>query len=321
MKKFRLTIAIPTFDRPNELLRLISQLKKFLENKDWNLIVYDNDSSSFPDLQISDYENAKIIKRKFNIGPIANILRIFEECESDWLMIIGDDDEVRSNFYENVMEIISRYDCEQDFVAFKFKSELNPYQQEKVINNIDEYFYYNSEPEQFGASALISTWLYRVRPLKPYIRHAYLNAGLQIPHIIPVLEAMRHDQKKIIYLNVDPIKWNPGSTTSTWSFGRTYSLMLMNFIIYPLAGEGNNLKYILKGVIGNSIRNLLGFLLKLNYSIPKENFNNILVIFLIQGPKYFMASLLFLSLRPLFGIKIIKSMVDDKLGHSDTSRM
>ena len=321
MKNFKLTIAIPTFNRPVELLRLVRQLKFFLENKDLNLIVFDNDSNDLPDLEISGYENAKIIKRKFNIGPIANILRIFEECDSDWLMIIGDDDEVSSNFYDIIMAVIGRYDYDKDFVAFKFKSELNPNQQEKIINNVEEYFVYNSTPEQFGASALISTWLYKVNSLKPYIRHAYLNAGLQIPHITPVLEAIKHEQKKILYLTMDPVKWNPGSATSTWSFGRTYSLMLMNFLIYPLAGENKNMKYILNGVVGISIKNLLGFLLKLHFSIPKKNFDNVMMSFIFQGPKYFIASLVFLILRPFLKIKHIKSVINHKLGHSDTSRM
>jgi len=321
MNIFKLTIAIPTFNRPNELTRLVSQLRKFLDNKDLNLIIYDNDSNDFPDLGISAYENVKIVKRKFNIGPIANILRIFEECESEWLMIIGDDDEVCDNFYEVVMEAIGNYDYDKDFIAIKFRSELNPYQQEKIINNIEEYFYYNSTPEQFGATALISTWLYRVSSLKRFIRHAYLNAGLQIPHIIPVMEAVKNDKKKVIYLKANPVKWNTGSPSSTWSFGRTYSLMLMNFLIYPLAGEDNNMKYILNGVIGSSIKNLLGFLFKLNYAIPKKNFDNVLMIILIQSPKYFISTLVFLSLRPLLRIKYIKSKIKHKLGNDDTSRM
>lgn len=107
MKK--LTIAIPTYNRNetlNEcLIRLLPQL-----NDHCQLTILD-DNSLHP---VSD-STAKVLARfpavdievrrnRWNIGLVANVLRCFEYCNTEWIWVPGDDDLFLSDAIEKIFE-------------------------------------------------------------------------------------------------------------------------------------------------------------------------------------------------------------------------
>ena len=97
-----LTIAIPTYNRPekvkNTLIKLIPQV-----NANVRILILDNCS----DVDIKNYleeiisesnlENINVIRHRTNIGADANFARLFELCNTPYIWTLGDDDRVIDN--------------------------------------------------------------------------------------------------------------------------------------------------------------------------------------------------------------------------------
>lgn len=93
-----LTIAVPTYNRPDSLHSLLSTLSEATQKyPQVQILVSDNHSPSPTPEILSTYENNDqfvIIKNSRNIGAVKNILKIFQSVNSDWLLILGDDDNI-----------------------------------------------------------------------------------------------------------------------------------------------------------------------------------------------------------------------------------
>ena len=111
-----LTIAIPTFDRNEILLRNIEKILP--QMKDWvEIFVVDNHSkipvSETLDFLISKNKNGciRILRNSENIGVNANVLRCIEFCESEYIWILGDDDFPVMGALETIHAIIANKDA------------------------------------------------------------------------------------------------------------------------------------------------------------------------------------------------------------------
>ena len=103
-----LTIAIPTYNRQGYLQECLDRICPQL-TKEVELVVRDNcsDNYDFPGF-IKQYEKYCITfcQNKVNIGGDANIARLYEECNTPWIWVIGDDDCIRNDAVEAVLKII-----------------------------------------------------------------------------------------------------------------------------------------------------------------------------------------------------------------------
>ena len=93
-----LTIAIPTYNRAD---KLAATLNRLLENNLDNVIVtvVDNASTDHTPAIIRQYLGSplggkmKYVRNSENIGMLGNIMRCFEQVTTEWLWILGDDDQ------------------------------------------------------------------------------------------------------------------------------------------------------------------------------------------------------------------------------------
>ncbi len=101
-----LTICIPTRNRfgnvKARLLELLPQL-----TADVKVLVLDNASNppirtSIEDILIKD-SRVRLVRHSLNIGMAGNIARCFEQCDTEWLWILGDDDPVLPTAVELVL--------------------------------------------------------------------------------------------------------------------------------------------------------------------------------------------------------------------------
>lgn len=94
-----LTIAIPTYNRIEQLRRTLTNLIPQLDDRCY-LMILDNNSDNKVENEISDLtellskESYAVIRHRINIGADTNIFRCFELCETKWLWTLSDDDEV-----------------------------------------------------------------------------------------------------------------------------------------------------------------------------------------------------------------------------------
>ena len=163
-----LTIAIPTYNRINQLRNTLSKLLPQLTDRCY-LLILDNCSEvpveeAVCDL-IGNLNNYKIIRNRVNIGGDPNIFKCFELCNTGWLWTLSDDDEVESNSIMTIFNTIERF---TDALNINFYSpcELHKqrtstllfYGRKGLIDSIDTW----------GASIFISSNVYNMKLMKSY---------------------------------------------------------------------------------------------------------------------------------------------------------
>ena len=111
-----LTICIPTYNRINDLTYSIRIIKDIIESKnlheDVSVIISDNfspdNSYNIITKEISDYNKIwiKVFKQDSNIGGTKNMIFTINEAESEYCMLLGDDDYINADYLTRVVHEI-----------------------------------------------------------------------------------------------------------------------------------------------------------------------------------------------------------------------
>lgn len=119
MKKI-LTIGIPAYNRLIELRALISQLKanNVLEIAEI-LIIDDGGNECIGDYLGELSADIRILKNKKNLGFAPTFLRLFEECTTDYMLLVCDDDLIDVESLKPLLQFLS---CQPDFISPQFFS-------------------------------------------------------------------------------------------------------------------------------------------------------------------------------------------------------
>lgn len=147
-----LTIAIPTYKRPDTLAFAIDSVINQVESSDVEVLVVDNspelnDSTHKKMLQYSDPRIA-YYKNSENIGMTGNWNRLFELAQGSWVVMLHDDDALLPIFLSNIKRLLKIYGNKSD--AFYFGT-VNDYDNVKYkekfvvrkVNHRDLYYQYN----------------------------------------------------------------------------------------------------------------------------------------------------------------------------------
>lgn len=164
------TIAIPTFNRRDALLRTIDALRPQITEK-FCVIILDNHS----DCPVSEYvegsEQIRIIRNAVNIGGNPNIMRCFEVCQTEWLWVIGDDDLPAPDALNNILAEINETP-EACGINFLGTSKFSPKARTKrMARTALEFLGYS---ENFSHMLWLPTNVYRMSILRQYTRIAYI---------------------------------------------------------------------------------------------------------------------------------------------------
>jgi glycosyltransferase involved in cell wall biosynthesis len=186
----KLTIAVPTYNRPKPLCETVARLLPQLE-EDCELRVYDNCSPTpmagvLADL-LRQHPGARVTvsRHRANLGMLGNIIRCLEDCPSPWLVMCGDDDPPAADFVAKARRAIARHPqalfISFEFVARKRTSEFTTQGLGGFVRG--DYV--------FGDILSISAAAYRMEALLPFLSSVYLYAYSLAPHIALVLAALR----------------------------------------------------------------------------------------------------------------------------------
>ncbi len=111
----RVTIAIPTYKRPDLLKQAIDSAINQNDFSDYEIIVVDNDSDSIiyeseTEKLIKSYDDPKILyyKNEDNLGIYGNWNRCLELARGKWYIMLHDDDILLNDFLKETLYILSR---------------------------------------------------------------------------------------------------------------------------------------------------------------------------------------------------------------------
>ena len=117
MSKKLLTIGIPTYNRPENLLKILNTIQKFPKNKVDILICDDSSNQSVSKvIKKKNLKNLKYFKNKINLGFSKNVRKIYVKSKTDYLWIICDDDIILGSAYKIIEKKI--YDKKPEIIYF-----------------------------------------------------------------------------------------------------------------------------------------------------------------------------------------------------------
>ncbi|WP_158236179.1 glycosyltransferase family 2 protein [Limnohabitans sp. JirII-31] len=118
-----LSIFIPTYNRWGILEKTLERTLESISG-DVRVVVVDNDSNpngkEKVEAVIAKYPNVdcRIIKNDANLGADGNVLRCFELCKTPYVMVLGDDDYLVSDFLQKIKKFfVSNHDI--GFISFQ----------------------------------------------------------------------------------------------------------------------------------------------------------------------------------------------------------
>ncbi len=198
-----LTIAIPTYNRPDKVLNTVKMLIPQL-NSNVRISILDNCS----DINVKDYLEISIqnlssypinvIRHKVNIGADANFARCFELCDTPWIWTLGDDDLVIEDAIDIILNEIQLYN-NHDLIGFNFNSNCNCNKAERnkpiLISNTHEMA---NNLDFFGNWLFISTAVYKTQEYFKYIQFATWGAYSMASQIVPAMLAISNNKTFVL---------------------------------------------------------------------------------------------------------------------------
>lgn len=116
-----LTIAIPTFNRRNAVIRNLRHLQQSSLPPGIKILVIDNGSEDGSYESLLEEHNAditKVLMHPVNVGFAKNLISLFAECETEYLLITSDEDFVITKGLLLYLEFLKKTDA--NFVSPQF---------------------------------------------------------------------------------------------------------------------------------------------------------------------------------------------------------
>jgi len=211
-----LTIAIPTYNRNENINFLLSRLLPQI-NENVCVQIIDNASDVPVQDSIIDIKNSLVYihRNTVNIGMAANITRCFEFCETEWLWILGDDDNPDEHAITYIFETIRKYPkaafysfssncCHQEDIQVEDCVNIG---QEGLIENL----------KSFSNLMLLSSGVYNCFEIKKNIKTAYYFSNTFAPQTAILLDYLGdHINAETVFLSQSIARWVEPSKEQQW---------------------------------------------------------------------------------------------------------
>lgn len=274
-----LTIAIPTYDRNDILLKnLVNLLPQITD--DCFLLIIDNFSpvpvidTIGPLLDSRPSIHNSIIRNEINIGGSANIIRCFELCKTPWIWVLGDDDDVCPDAVDVIINSIKEYNKS---IFIHFSSEIYKRDSSFITRGMHDFI---DKLDSFSAILLISSGIYNTNIVKNKLNFGYMYIYSMAPHFATLIMSLGDDGLCFLS-NRQIIHWEPPISEQQWSFINA-SLGFMTLLELPLE---NRQRTTLSSKIVNSLPRL-EFIVNELFNLRFEGYERENILFLYDHIVY-----------------------------------
>jgi glycosyltransferase involved in cell wall biosynthesis len=200
-EKKLLTVVIPTYNRPRQLLATLEKLLPQITNET-EVMVLDNCSDTILKTYISDnmgvdrISNLTFIRHPVNIGPDANFAEAFRLSNGEFTWVLGDDDDVADNAVTLIIKELSKFN-KDEIIGINFYTNCCQVARDTaiVISSISDIAH---KLDFFGNWFFISASVYNTEEYLKHIRFAYWGAYSMASQIIPAVVAISQGKKFIL---------------------------------------------------------------------------------------------------------------------------
>lgn len=221
----KLSIAIPTFQRCEILLSTVSLMAEMCNEISVPIVIIDNGSTDGTSASIEKlqkkYNNIRLHTFETNDGFLSSFSRIFECVETEYVMVLSDEDAVDCGALEDVLGVLERYN-----LGFFSPQAL---QGNKIYRGRQRSRRIN--PEDFvNSSFYVSGLIFRKDLSRMYMKHIVRDLGeLPVVKIYPqvVLAAciQADEDSRWIASPVCSLRETPAESSITEELGAPYFLL------------------------------------------------------------------------------------------------
>jgi glycosyltransferase involved in cell wall biosynthesis len=175
-----LTIAIPTYNRATKLRAQLERLLPQL-HPEVRVCVYDNASTDDTRQVVEPFLSKGVFYfcAGFNGGGNLNFLRCFEGCETEWLWILSDDDQISATAVKDAVELVKG--CRADFIHTS--TPISPHKENVTVNEVPQLF----DGALLGTLIWISVGIYRVSTFRPILVIFADSLSTWVQHLIVMM--------------------------------------------------------------------------------------------------------------------------------------
>lgn len=207
-----LTVVVPTYNRKHQLIRLLKSLERQHAIERYYLVILDNHSdydvkSSLSKEFSSDFiDNIALYRKPYNTGGDYNISSAFLYAKSDYMWIIGDDDEVLDGCFDIIEEDVAKY---PDIPYFKYHNKgHSSYDNDLIIRNISEFeHYFKSHCFRGGDVIFVSNNVYNLKAAESLIPSSLYYSYCSIPHTLPMLRCLQ-EERPFVWSHREIVQFN-----------------------------------------------------------------------------------------------------------------
>lgn len=229
-----LTIAIPTYNRPEKIkktvLRLLPQLTQEVK-----ILILDNCSPVVvKDLLAKEigtqiFDKVEVVRHKVNIGADSNFQRCFELCDTPFIWMPGDDDDIEGNAVELILAELEKYK-NYDLIGINFNSNCNTVERKTPIT-ISSTSDLANKLDHFGNWLFISTSVYKTDEYLKHIRYQAWGAYSMASQLVPPMIAISQGKsfilsEKYIVTNIKAQEDEPGGKWSDFQLGLSLATLI-----------------------------------------------------------------------------------------------
>jgi hypothetical protein len=187
----QLTIAIPTYNRAGKLQAQLERLAPQLSSR-VQCRVYDNASTDATGQVAALFASRGVscFRSPHNYGAERNFLRCFEDCQTEWLWILSDDDPLRPDAVKSVLELTGKgpFDLIQ-------VSATPPYYREETVVTDPLALLDHSLP---GLLNLISLTIYRMPAVRPLLSTYIEQITTMVAQLAIILKLLESGQSRML---------------------------------------------------------------------------------------------------------------------------
>jgi glycosyltransferase involved in cell wall biosynthesis len=190
----KLSITIPTYNRPEQLIRTLRSIFDCIIPDHVEIIILDN-ASPIPveKLVCDELPHAapcvRFIRNPSNIGLAANLMRCFEHAQGEWVWLLGDDDTLHLGAIRTILDVIAT--ASPADVLLKFNSTNGgQVTHEDILDGLGALADRCKEFRFYSNLLFISSSVYRRQEMIERLSIGYHWCFSMAPHIAMLVDAM-----------------------------------------------------------------------------------------------------------------------------------
>ena len=207
-----LTIAIPTYNRKKQLVRLLKSIESQNCPELFYIIIFDNCSDysvedAVDEEFIGDFRNSiEVQERQLNGGGDYNISSTFAYFKTTLFWLIGDDDEMTSGAIQKVIENYRKY---PEIPFFKYIMPGAFLLSDNIrLNNVDDFVKCHKKGYLLGGIIFMSNNIYNIDIIKPYLPDCLYYGYCSISQIIPMMHCLIDSDHQVLLCKDYIVKYN-----------------------------------------------------------------------------------------------------------------